>query len=599
MENKEITGYPSIDMPQNKFYRSKALREFNVNSTVYKLIKDSNFNNLNFESIGYMGQKISYDELFSDVDVIAKSFLTLGVKEGDIVPILTTNTPEVSKIYLALNKIGAISKWIDLRCSEEELIHYFNENDCKICVCFDKIISQVKNIINNTNMEKVIVNKPSDSLPIVKKLGYDILTELKEKESKVPKNKKFITFDEFIKLGKKSNIEAKEISYDKERPTLIVQSSGTTGISKSIEHTDFSVNNSFREWSYTDMPLYPGNSLLVTVPPFVAYGLIGSYMLALANGMRAELCPMIDQSTVYDNLGNFDISFGAPLHYRYLKEQIEKQNDSEKIKELTKIKAFITGGDKILEKEILEIQSLLEKYGCYAPILNGYGNNEGLGAECVNPYIHNRLGSIGVPLPFNKFIAVDLNTGKELKYGEVGEVCVSTDTMFVKYTNNEEATNDIKKTHEDGKEWIHTGDLGYIDEDGYIFLKGRLRRVIIKSAFKISPDTIEKVICSHPAVCDCVTVGVNDEECISVPMAFIELKSEYNNKKDIVLKEIKEKCQKGLKDYEIPTYYEFIKEIPYTPNNKQDFRKLEDIGNELIKPNFIDNGQKVYTLNKN
>lgn len=593
MEDKKLTGYPTIDMPHQKYFRERPLRNFDVNQKIYSLILDANKSNLDYKAIGYMGKNITYKELFNDVKKYISAFDSLGVKKGDVVPILTTNTPEVAKILLALNYIGAISKWVDLRSSENGLIHYFNEHNCKVCICFDKIIKNVEDIISKTNLETVIVNKPVDSLDKIKNIGYDIMMNLREKTSVIPKDKRFITFKEFENLGKNLNNEFKLASYDKEEPSLIVQSSGTTGVSKSIIHTDYSVNNSFKEWSYTDFPLYPGNSLLVTVPPFVAYGLVGSYFLALSLGMRAELCPKIDETTVYDNLGKFDISYAAPLHYRYLRDKIKSKPDAEKIKDLLSVKAFVTGGDKITESEIKEIYDLLESYGCYTPILNGYGNNEGLGAECVNPYIHNKLGSIGVPLPFNKFTAVDLNTGKELKYGEVGEICVQTETKFVEYTNNEQATKETKKLHEDGKEWIHTGDLGYLDEDGYIHLKGRLRRVIIKAAFKISPDTIEKVICYHPAVKDCVTVGVNDEKDVSVPMAFITLKDEYIMNQQQILEEIKAVCYKGLKDYEIPSYYEIIDTIPYTDNNKQDFRKLETIGNEIVENQNLDNHNKV------
>ena len=581
----EKTGYPSKDMPQLKYYRKNPLRDFEVNQKTYTLIKDVNQYNLGYHAIGYLGQNISYQKLLEDVETAAKAFNLLGVKDGDVVPILTTNTPEVAVMFLALNKIGAVSKWVDLRSGEQELIHHFNMHDCKICVCFDKVLKGLENILEHTNIKNVIVNKPVDSLPKVKQIGYDIITKIKEPNSVIPKDKKFITYEQFMNFAKECQKFSCNLrsTYDKDKPSLIVQSSGTTGMSKSIVHTDYSINNSFKEWSYTDFPFYPGNTLLVTVPPFVAYGLIGSYFLALSHGMKAELCPVIDAVTVYDNLGKFDISFGAPLHYRYLKDQIDTKKDQDKIKDLLKVKAFVTGGDKISEKELKEIEELLKSYGCYAPVLNGYGNNEGLGAECVNPYMHNKHGSIGVPLPFNKFVAVDLNTGEELKYGEVGEICVQTETKFQEYTNNPIATNEIKQVHSDGNEWLHSGDLGYIDEEGYIFLKGRLRRVIIKAAFKISPDTIEKVICSHSAVKDCVTVGVNDPKDLSVPMAFIVLKEEYLDNKNQILEEIKEICKKGLKDYEFPTYFEFIDAIPYTANNKQDFRKLENLGNELIE----------------
>ena len=277
MEDKKLTGYPTIDMPHQKYFRERPLRNFDVNQKIYSLILDANKSNLDYKAIGYMGKNITYKELFNDVKKYISAFDSLGVKKGDVVPILTTNTPEVAKILLALNYIGAISKWVDLRSSENGLIHYFNEHNCKVCICFDKIIKNVEDIISKTNLETVIVNKPVDSLDKIKNIGYDIMMNLREKTSVIPKDKRFITFKEFENLGKNLNNEFKLASYDKEEPSLIVQSSGTTGVSKSIIHTDYSVNNSFKEWSYTDFPLYPGNSLLVTVPPFVAYGLVGSY----------------------------------------------------------------------------------------------------------------------------------------------------------------------------------------------------------------------------------------------------------------------------------------------------------------------------------
>jgi len=291
--------------------------------------------------------------------------------------------------------------------------------------------------------------------------------------------------------------------------------------------------------------------------------------------MKAVLCPKVDRDTVYNNIGKFDISFAAPLHYRYLAENMEK------CKDLSDVKALVSGGDKLTAKEIEEMTEELRRKGFKGQILNGYGNNEGLGAETVNPMGHNKYGTVGIPFYGDSVCAVN-SDNEELKYDETGEICVRTETEFTEYTGKEEETSKVKQIHPDGNSWIHTGDLGRVDEEGFVHLEGRLKRVIIREAFKIFPGTIEETIKMHPMVEDCVTVGVHDDFAENVPMAFISLKEECLEIEKI-LEEIKFLCEKQLKDYEIPAYFELISEIPYTNNNKQDYRKLETIGNEKIE----------------
>ena len=137
-----------------------------------------------------------------------------------------------------------------------------------------------------------------------------------------------------------------------------------------------------------------------------------------------------------------------------------------------------------------------------------------------------------------------------------------------------------------GNQWVKTGDLCYIDNDGYVIPKGRNRRLIKKEAFKISPDTIEEVINSVECVKECIVVGVDDKKSISVPMAFVVLK-DNNLDFEIAKKQIEERCMEELPDYEVPSYYEQIEEIPYTKNDKQDFRMLENIGNEIVKGKLL------------
>ncbi|MDD4282662.1 MAG: class I adenylate-forming enzyme family protein [Bacilli bacterium] len=573
MEDRLRTGYVSIDKPQYKFYRESPIREFDVNQTLYQLVFNSNLDNMGYNSLGYFGNHLTYQNLKNEVDKTALAYQQMGVKRGDIVAVAMINTPEVAVNLLALNKIGAISKWLDVRASAKDLEHYLTEHDCKIMVSLDMVAPKVGEIINNTDIKKVLTVSPSDSLSMIQRLGYKLKNKIDGNTVDIPNESKFIPFQEFIKQAN-GNLDIQPEKFDKEKPSVIVQSSGTTGIAKSIVHNDYSFTSFVDKLSYSDLPFAPKKSLLVVVPPFVAYGLADSLFLALAFGMKAELSPKFDPNVVFNNMGKFNLCFAAPFHYRYLADNISKI----KKKDLEEMECLISGGDKITIEELKQLKEILG-----LGIINGYGNNEGLGAVTYNPNNANKFGTVGIPKFGDEVIIYDTEAKKELKYGEIGEVCYKTDTMFMEYSNNEDETNRIKQKHVDGAYWVHTGDLGSMDAEGYLTLEGRSQRVIVRLGFKISPMAIESVIEKHPAVKECMAIAVPDEEEEHVPMLFYTLKDEYLTELEKVEEEIKVLCSTSLKENMIPKHYSFIESMPYTDNNKYDFRKLEELGKKYVE----------------
>lgn len=587
----------NIDL--NKYSRKEPIKEFKLEQTMYSLVSNECKDDLNINAIGFMGNNITYKSLLEASDKLAQAFYGIGVREGDNVGILTIGIPIVQECLLSLSKIGATMSWIDLRSKEKDLIKYINSSNCKTLVVFEELIPLIENIIDETNVNKVIISSPKDYLPPAIKLLAELKDKKEGKKINIPKDKRFIKFSDFIK---NTNTELiRPVIFEKERPSLIVQSSGSTGKPKQIVHTEYNFNSAIQKMAYTDLPFYKGTTMHISIPPFIIYGLGNSIYGSLAFTMKAEMNPFIDEYTVYNDLGKFDISLAAPLHYRYiykklneLKKEIEilekdnsiesKKELKQKMKELKRViegiekaKVFVSGGDKIAADELIEMQQSFNKV-----IVNGYGNNECLGATIVSPMYANKPGSIGIPMQGIDIKIVDPETGLSLPNGSIGELYISSDNLFVEYKNNPEETSRIKEKDENGKEWVKTGDLCYIDKDGYVIPKGRNRRLIKKEAFKISPDTIEEVISSLPFVENCVVVGVNDEKSLSVPMAFIVLKDNTINFEEIK-KQIINKCTEELPDYEVPTYFEQIDKIPYTPNDKQDFLLLEKIGNEIVE----------------
>lgn len=584
----------------DKYHRKKPIKEFDLNQTMYSLVTGESKDDLDLKATGFMGNDMSYNDLIISADKLAQAFYNIGIKDGDSVAILTISMPIVQQSLLSLSKIGATMSWIDLRSKPKDVVRYINSSNCKTIIVFEDMLPLIESIIDETDVRKVVVSSPKDYLsPIVK-----VLATLKDKKDGkkivLPDDSRFVRFNDFIKNVDTNNLIT-PASFEKDRPSLIVQSSGSTGKPKQIVHTEYNFNSAVQKMAYTDLPFYKGNTMHISIPPFIIYGLGNSIYASMAFTMKAEMSPFVDENTVYNDLGKFDISLAAPLHYRYMYKQLielnksitelEKDNSLEakkelkrKMKELKRVltgidraKVFVSGGDKIGADELMEMQQTFNKV-----IVNGYGNNECLGATIVSPMYANKPGSIGVPMEGIEVKVVNPETEEILPQGEIGELYISSDNLFVEYLNNPDETNKIKVIDELEKQWVKSGDLCYIDKDGYIIPRGRNRRLIRKEAFKISPDTIEEVISSIPFVQDCVVVGVDDEKSLSVPMAFIVLKDETLSF-DEVKEQIKEKCVEELPDYEVPTYFEQIDKIPYTPNDKQDFRTLENIGNEIVK----------------
>lgn len=594
-------------MDYSKYHRNKPIKEFDVNQTMYSMIESESKDSLDLNATGFLGNSMTYKELFDVSDKLASAFLNSGVSLNDNVAILTISMPIAQEALLALSKIGATMSWIDLRTKPKDLIKYINNSNSKAIIVFEDMLPLVKETIDETDVKKVIVVSPKDYLsPVVKVLAT--LKDMKENKKVVlPDDPRFIKFSDFIKTG--SNDLVIPAKFEKDKPSLIVQSSGSTGKPKQIVHTEYNFNSEMQKMAYLDLPLYKGSTMHISVPPFIIYGLGNSIYASMAFTMKGEMNPHVDENTVYNDLGKFDVSFAAPLHYRYiyeklthLKEDIEtlEKDDSyearkelkHKMKELERVlnginhaKVFVSGGDKIGADELKTMEHEFDK-----TIVNGYGNNECLGAAIVSPMYANKPGSIGIPMKGVDARVVNPDTYKEVAQGEIGELLISTDNLFVKYLNNEEETNKIKVTL-DGKTWVKTGDLCIVDGDGYIIPKGRNRRLIKKEAFKISPDTIEEVIKSISFVKDCVVVGVDDAKSISVPMAFVVLNDLTVNFEDAKAI-IQSKCEEELPDYEVPSYYEEIEKIPYTPNDKQDFRYLENLGNEIVKNKYSRNLRK-------
>ncbi len=564
--------------PWLKYYKPEDLALEQPELSIVDYLLWRNKDRMEIPAMNYFDRIFDHNEVYENVCKAANAYASIGVKKGDIVVCCAPTTPETVYTFYGLSMLGAIANMIDPRYSAEGMREYIEEADCKyvmvIDVAYDKMIEAIK----GTNVEKVIVVSPAESLPKVKRFAYCLKNPMKKN---MPEG--FIGWGEFIEMGKDFEVEYLHDHHDS--CCVIVHTGGTTGRSKSVMLSHDNINAV--SFQYTKCLMRSSreegkDKFLDIMPPFVAYGLGYGVHIPLASGICAVLIPQFkpeDFAKLVLHHRPQDIA-GAPSHFLTLMKDRRMKNA-----DLSCFKNACAGGDAIsLENEKL-VSDFLLSHGCPYPLTKGYGMTE-LAAVSTACMLHiNKPGSVGVPHANFLIAAFDPETGKELEIGEVREICIHSRTMMLGYYENPEETDYIMRTHADGLKWIHTGDLGYMDEEGFLFIQGRIKRVIIRTdGFKVYPHVIEDVINACPDVLMATAVGTVavGEVQGQDPYAFFTLRPECEKTEDEVIAELKESCDKKLAEYVQPKYFTCLDEMPMTAVGKIDYKLLEKVALEKI-----------------
>lgn len=405
------------------------------------------------------------------------------------------------------------------------------------------------------------------------KLGYKVTNHGKYK--KVPYNDFFIRFPKFNRIYYDKNINLTK-RFGRDTPAVILHSGGTSGKPKNVVIQNRAFSYGAKQTGQICLHLKPGDCCLAIMPNFHGFGLSVCMHTALTLGCYSILIPQFDAK-------KFDILFkktkptcvlGVPTLFEAL-----ISNNNVKNLDLSFLKYVISGGDILTASLENRVNEYFKEHNSQAKITQGYGLSEALAAVTLAHNDVNKSGSIGVPLPGNHIKIIDPATRKTLKYGQVGEIVVHSKALMMGYLNDEAETNAALQIHDDGHVWLHTGDLGYMDKDGFIFYKGRQKRMIITSGYNVYPAHVEEVIESHPAVLQCTVVGVPHPYKKEVGKAFIVLK---DGKHSLLVKnDIKAYCKKNLAHYMVPATFVYRKQLPKTKLGKVDFKKLQsDIGSD-------------------
>lgn len=560
--------------PWTKYYKKEDRKIKIEDISIYQMLVKNNASRDKNVAINYYGTLITYKELFYKINQAANAFRSQGIRRGDIVTICMPNTPEALIAFYAINKIGAVANMIHPLSGEQEIKNYLISTHSVMLIMIDICYEKVKNVIKETDVYKTIVTSASDSMGFLLTFGYQVTQGYKIKKPK--RSEEYVYWKDFIRKGLNYRDTA-EITVGKDTPAVILHSGGTTGNPKGIVLSNGNFNALSTQAKIVFSEVGPKDKVLAIMPIFHGFGLGVSINAPLALGCEVILVPQFNAKKFDKLLEKYkpNILFGVPTLFEAL---INTNNEH---LNLSMVKYVISGGDSLSPALERRINVFLANHKARIQISQGYGMTESLAAVAVAFGKANKPGSIGIPLPSNYIKIVKPRTQDEVPYGEDGEICISGPTVMLGYLDNEKETNEMLQIHKDGLIWLHTGDMGTMDEDGVIFYRQRIKRMIISSGYNIYPAHVEQVIEEHPAVLKCTVVGIPHPYKIEVPKAYIVLKNGY--KPLSVRKSIREHCKKNLAAYAIPYEFEYRKSLPKTLIGKVDFKKLQEENSEHRK----------------
>ncbi len=557
-----------LDYPWEKFYKKEDRHPEVPDLSIYEYFEGRAQLHLDAYAINYFGVKTTYKELLDKIDVCARALRSQGVRKGDCVTICMPNTPEAVIALYATNKIGAIANMLHPLSSEEEIKFTLKATKSVVLITINITFDKIKNIIDDIdNIYKVVVVSPKESMPPLLGLGY-MLT--KEMSLNITKDDEFFTnWSDFYNHGYKykGTILAHR---GKDDTALYLHSGGTTGSPKHIMISNGNVNLVMKQIPII-LDLGEKDTILGILPMFHCFGLVACMLGFLCCGSTVALIPQFDAKRFDKLIRKYKptIIGGVPTLFQALMTNPYMINV-----DMSFVRYVVSGGDTLSPEKNEQVNKFLEEHGSSAHIIQGYGLTESTGGSCIGGLGSDKLGSVGIPLAGNVFKILDPNTMEEKATGEIGEICITGDCVMQGYLDNEEETNNVVRLHEDGKRWIHTGDLGYMDSDGVFFFVQRLKRMLIVSGYNVYPAHVEDILLKHPDIANVGVIGIPHPYKVQVPKAYIVLKEgvEGNAQEKANIKEF---CTKNMAKYMIPKEIEFRDSLPKTMVGKVDYKVLE------------------------
>ena len=529
-------------------------------------IAEKHPNNVAFD---FMGRSTTYKALVKEIEQCAKALKTIGVREGDRVTIAMPNCPQAIQMFYAVNLVGGICNMIHPLSAEKEIEFYLNASESVTAITLDQFYNKFENIRQNTKVVNIIIASIKDELSKPVKAGY-MLTEGR-KVKKIPDDAPVIRWKDFLHLSCHCfyNYKVERKGSD---PAVILYSGGTTGTTKGILLSNKNFNALGQQVIAANPMFRVGDKMLAAMPLFHGFGLGVCVHTMLSQGGRCILIPRFTAETYAKQIVKYKCSFiaGVPTLYEALLRLPSMENA-----DLSSLKGVFSGGDSLSIELKKKFDKFLYDHNAKIQIREGFGTTECVTASCLTPPHMAKEGSIGLPFPDTYYKIVEPGTDKEVPYGTEGEILIAGPTVMMEYVGHPEETAQTLRKHDDGLTWIYTGDLGTMDDEGFIYFRGRAKRMIITSGYNVYPGQLENIIDAHEFVHMSCVIGVPDPYKMQKVKAFVMLKPGIPANDD-TKEAILAYCRKNIAKYAMPYDIEFRAELPKTLVGKVAYRKLEE-----------------------
>lgn len=523
----------------------------------------------NATALTFMGKNISYRSMIESINKCARSLKVLGIRENDRITIAMPNCPQAIYMLYATNLVGAVANMVHPLSAEKEIENYLNISESVMVVTLDQFYHKIEAIRARTKVQNVIIARVKDALSRPIKVGY-MLTEGRKIE-KIPSSAPVFQWPEFVKIGRHCAYDYKVKRSDND-VAVILYSGGTTGTTKGIELSNFNFNALSQQVIAANPMFRKGDRMLAAMPLFHGFGLGVCVHTFLSEGGRCILVPRFTPKSYAKLITKYNCNFiaGVPTLYEALLRlpSMEKAN-------LSCLKGVFSGGDSLSIELKKKFDRFLYDHHATIQVREGYGTTETVTASCLTPPRQYKEGSIGIPFPDMYFKIVKPGTDEELPFNEEGEILMAGPTVMMDYLNMPEETAETIRVHDDGLRWVYTGDLGIMDEEGFIYFKGRSKRMIISSGYNIYPAQIENIFDANELVQMSCAIGVPDDYKMERVKVFVMLKPGVpQNEK--TKKELLDYARKHIAKYAMPREIEFRDELPKTLVGKVAYRQLEE-----------------------
>ena len=573
-ENTKLKGqgYPSVDKTHEKENNFKSNHPLIPNMSIVSAIGLISSFYRDAIAIDCLDLRVTYQELLNTAKTLSRAFKELGIKKDDIITASMPNFFQAVAVYLAANRIGAVTTFLNPGCSMDETKYYLNEFESPLFINFNKQQEYNESIKKDTKVRQIITLQQQH-------LNIKTFNEIKTGDIGYSD---YISFND-LKLVADYYKGIINPIHGGSQNSLILFTSGSTGLPKSVVLTNQNILASgIYMKNSTNLKPTVGEKCLVCVPFSYPYGFATSTLMSLLCGREAVLAPTLSKDNInYYLQKNPNIIFGSPAMLELIRRNAEDDLN------LSSLHTFISGGDFLSPNQSQEAKEFFRSHGSSKiEICNGSGNAESGGASTNSVGIEVKPETVGKVLAGTKSIVINPETLEELKYGEEGMLCISGKHVFKEYYKNPELTAQAKFMYK-GKEYLKTGTMGILDEHGYFTLTGRSSRFYIRSDLnKVYCEHIQQFINNIDCVDSCVVVKKPNDDLLYTGKAYIALKKGFEPSTGLI-EYISKKCNERirniitgedlqLKDFEIPSSFEFIDIIPRNKADKIDYQKLEE-----------------------